>query len=100
MLLTRLRVARVAADPSVARRGAEPGGWDGTVYYRLHGSPLMYRSPYSAERLVVVANALVESVATVNTWCIFDNTAFGAAAGDALSVVERIEEMLRPSALE
>ena len=95
-LLTRLKVARVAADPSVARRGAEPGGWGGTVYYRLHGSPQMYRSQYPAQHLVVLANALVRSIATANTWCIFDNTALGAAAGDALSLVERIEELIRP----
>jgi uncharacterized protein YecE (DUF72 family) len=99
-LLTRMQVARVAADPSVVRHGAEPGSWRGTVYYRLHGSPQMYRSPYSAERFAVVANTLVKSVATANTWCIFDNTALGAATGDALSVVERIEEMLHRPARE
>jgi uncharacterized protein YecE (DUF72 family) len=95
-LLTRLKVARVAADPSVVRHGAEPGGWGGTVYYRLHGSPQMYRSQYPAQHLVVLANVLVRSIATANTWCIFDNTALGAAAGDALSLVERIEELIRP----
>jgi uncharacterized protein YecE (DUF72 family) len=95
-LLTRLKVARVAADPSVVRRGAEPGGWAGTVYYRLHGSPQMYCSQYPAQHLVVLANALVRSIATANTWCIFDNTALGAATGDALSLVRRIEELIRP----
>ena len=51
-LLTRLKVARVAADPSVVRHGAEPGGWDGTVYYRLHGSPQMYRSHVSRRSIL------------------------------------------------
>ena len=38
-LITRYRVARVAADPSVVPAAAEPGGWNGFAYYRLHGSP-------------------------------------------------------------
>jgi uncharacterized protein YecE (DUF72 family) len=91
-LLTRLRVARVAADPAVVRTAADPGGWNGTVYYRLHGSPQMYRSSYSAERLAVVTTALVSAV-TATTWCIFDNTAGGAATGDALAVAQRVEEI-------
>jgi uncharacterized protein YecE (DUF72 family) len=95
-LLSGLKVARVAADPSAVRDGAYPGGWNGTVYYRLHGSPQMYYSTYPADRLVALADALVTSVATAKTWCIFDNTALGASTGDALYVLERIEEMLRP----
>jgi uncharacterized protein YecE (DUF72 family) len=45
-LLERLGVARVAADPSVVERAAVPGGWRGFSYWRLHGSPVMYRSSY------------------------------------------------------
>lgn len=38
-LLAAHRVARVAADPAVVPLAAEPGGWRGLAYHRLHGSP-------------------------------------------------------------
>ncbi len=38
-LLDSFRVARVAADPAVVPGAGDPGGWEGLVYYRLHGSP-------------------------------------------------------------
>ena len=37
--------------PGAVPTAAEPGGWDGLVYYRLHGSPRMYYSAYTAEYL-------------------------------------------------
>ncbi len=92
-LLATHHVARVAADPSIVPAAAEPGGWNGLVYYRLHGSPRIYYSPYSPEYLHAVARRLEESVAKgVQAWCIFDNTAEGAATGDALTVIAGISE--------
>jgi uncharacterized protein YecE (DUF72 family) len=81
-LLALRRVARVAADPAKAPRSGEPGGWDGLVYYRLHGSPIVYRSSYDDGRLEAVATRLKALAAPA--WCIFDNTASAAATGDAL----------------
>jgi hypothetical protein len=46
-LLSEFRIARVAADPAVVPAAAEPGGWPGLAYHRLHGSPRMYHSPYA-----------------------------------------------------
>ena len=43
-LLAECRIARVAADPARVPAAAEPGGWRGLLYYRLHGSPATYRS--------------------------------------------------------
>lgn len=83
-LLVAHRVARVAADPARVPESAFPGGWPGLVYVRLHGSPQMYRSPYAPEYLPALAERLRAS--TVEAWCIFDNTASGAAAGDALAL--------------
>ena len=37
-LLERFRIARVAADPAPVPPAAQPGGWSGLVYRRLHGS--------------------------------------------------------------
>jgi uncharacterized protein YecE (DUF72 family) len=87
-LMTGFQVARVAADPAVVPRAGEPGGWGGLVYYRLHGSPRIYYSAYPTERLAAIASSFVEAPATVRAWCIFDNTALGAATGDALAAAE------------
>lgn len=45
-LLVRYTVARVAADPAPAAGAEIPGGWNGMVYFRLHGAPRMYWSRY------------------------------------------------------
>jgi uncharacterized protein YecE (DUF72 family) len=81
-LLVEHRVCRVAADPACEGAG-EPGGWRGLSYWRLHGSPRMYRSSY-ADRIGHYARALAQ--AGGETWCIFDNTASSAAASDALAL--------------
>jgi len=86
-LLRERRVARVAADPACVPSAAEPGGYDRIVYYRLHGSPRTYYSAYLPEVLADVARVLDEkAVQGITTWCIFDNTALGAATTDALTV--------------
>lgn len=86
--LTERMVARVAADPALSEDAARPGGWDGLAYWRLHGSPVIYRSSY-AGRLGAIARALERSVA-VDRWCMFDNTASSAATGDALTLLDRL----------
>ncbi len=85
-----VQVARVAADPAPAPRGAVPGGWDGLVYYRLHGSPRMYYSDYPDAYLDELARTLAAAARSAPVWCIFDNTALGAATANALKVVERL----------
>lgn len=90
-VLTRLRAGRVAADPSLVPRAATPGGWPGITYRRLHGSPQMYHSTYEAGYLDATADRLRDTAAhTGESWCIFDNTANGAAAGDALRLLRRL----------
>jgi len=85
--LADLDVARVAADPARVPRAAVPGGARGIDYWRLHGSPDMYRSAYGAKRLAAYAEALERARAEGRTaWCVFDNTAAGAALGDALAL--------------
>ena len=85
--LVQFQIARVAADPSLVPEAAHPGGWRGLVYYRLHGSPRVYYSAYSEAYLSTLSEAL-----TPGAWCIFDNTAAGAAAGNALALAARIRE--------
>jgi uncharacterized protein YecE (DUF72 family) len=91
VLLKRFRIARVAADPARVPIAAEPGGHDGLVYYRLHGSPRVYYSAYPRDILDRIADVLAEKASQgVTTWCIFDNTALGAATSDALTVQARL----------
>lgn len=87
-MLEELRVGRVAADPVRAAGGDLPAGWPGIAYYRLHGSPRTYYSSYHADYLATLAERLVtHRRAGVRSWCIFDNTASGAAAGNALELM-------------
>lgn len=87
-LLARFGVARVAADPPVASSTTKPGGWNGLVYYRLHGSPHRYHSSYSRQYLQVFAGELDAALASgAEVWCIFDNTASGAAIPNALDLL-------------
>jgi uncharacterized protein YecE (DUF72 family) len=86
-------VARVAADPARVPEAAEPGGWGGLLYHRLHGSPRVYWSGY--DNAAIEAQARAVAAATAESWTIFDNTAGGAAAGDALTLLERLRSMPR-----
>lgn len=86
-LLDAFRIARVAADPAVVPDAAEPGGWPGLVYRRLHGSPVIYESAYDAALLTTLAERLKNEAMAAGTWTVFDNTKFGAATTDALEVV-------------
>ena len=82
-MFRRLYVARVAADPPRHDEDGNPGGWQGLRYWRLHGSPRRYYSDYSQAALESLAARLGPE-----DWCIFDNTAAGAAWGNALKIGE------------
>ena len=87
-MLRELRIARVAADPARVEAAAAPSGWKGLIYYRLHGSPVPYRSSYDDGRLEGYARAIAPNLADgTPVWFIFDNTASSAAAGDALKLL-------------
>lgn len=96
-LLARLEIARVAADPAKVPAAASPGGWRGLGYWRLHGSPLIYRSSYDDARLDAYAAAVLEESRNGRpTWCMFDNTAASAATSDALGLVARLGSAIQP----
>jgi uncharacterized protein YecE (DUF72 family) len=84
-LLAEHRIARVAADPAVVPAAAEPGGWSGLQYCRLHGAPRVYYSDYSADDIARYAVRM-----TARSWCIFDNTALGAATANALALTKAL----------
>jgi uncharacterized protein YecE (DUF72 family) len=88
--LAERRIARVAADPAPVARAGETGGWNGLAYYRWHGSPRIYYSDYDDAALAALAERLATHQSRgVPTWCILDNTASGAAFGNALALTAR-----------
>jgi uncharacterized protein YecE (DUF72 family) len=92
-VLMEFGTSRVAADPSVVPAAADPGGDTRTAYFRLHGSPRIYYSTYTTdaiERLEERVRALHAKGAEV--WCLFDNTALGAATENALELSRRLRE--------
>jgi uncharacterized protein YecE (DUF72 family) len=81
-LLTGFGVSRVAADPAIVPAAAEPGGYDEIAYFRLHGAPRVYYSNYGDGQIGGYARQIAR-MAQGSVWCIFDNTAEGAATGNA-----------------
>lgn len=98
--LAERRIARVAADPAPVEGAGEPGGWSGLIYYRWHGSPRIYYSDYDDVALNVLETRLAATVRNeAPTWCIFDNTAAGAALGNALALTRALgRRVLNPAA--
>jgi uncharacterized protein YecE (DUF72 family) len=89
-LLSALRIARAAADPPPVADASDPGGFEALVYYRLHGSPKKYYSEYSERYLLDLAARIQERSANTEAWVIFDNTASGAALGNALMLLSAL----------
>lgn len=98
-LLIDERIGRVAADPARPVGVADPGGWLGdrcdgrgaVVYYRWHGAPRMYWSAYGDDGVRAKAHTVARWPRGTHVWCVFDNTASGAATADAL----KLDELLR-----
>jgi uncharacterized protein YecE (DUF72 family) len=82
-LLQKFRVARVATDPASIPEATSSAGSNELVYHRLHGSPRMYYSDYTEAFLQCLARTIADQHQTADVWCIFDNTASGAALGNA-----------------
>jgi uncharacterized protein YecE (DUF72 family) len=82
-LLEHYGAGRVLADPPVVWNTSdfkEPPG-----YVRLHGKPKVYYSDYNEAEIASLSAMLAQ-----DTWCVFDNTASGAAVGDALAMLKKI----------
>jgi uncharacterized protein YecE (DUF72 family) len=94
-LLRRFHVARVVADPALLTEAAVAGGWQNLIYCRLHGSPRMYYSAYPNTYLQSLAAGIARQKTDV--WCIFDNTAAGAAFGDAQTLKGLLTAYSSPS---
>ncbi|GCE90236.1 hypothetical protein MSKU15_1837 [Komagataeibacter diospyri] len=93
-MLERLQIARVAADPAKPFLAAQPGGWNGLAYFRLHGSPRVYESAYARETIEAQAKTVTSlAMRGIDVWTIYDNTTYGAATQNAFELMEIIENM-------
>ncbi|WP_017999704.1 DUF72 domain-containing protein [Paracoccus sp. N5] len=90
-MLEQRRVSRVAADPAKPALAAQPGGWRGLAYFRLHGSPRIYESLYGRDAVQDHAKR-VAALATHgrDTWTIYDNTTHGAATQNAFELMDAV----------
>ena len=89
-LLERYRISRVAADPPPAPEATTPAAWAGVAYFRLHGSPRTYWSRYDESAIAGLAATIRRIVTAEQVWCVFDNTASGAAIENAWELRERV----------
>ena len=92
-LLERHGVTRVAADPVLHAGAGSPAGASSHRYWRWHGSPRVYYSPYDASALETLAGQVTTTTPSRSAaWVIFDNTAHGHATTDAL----RLRHLIGP----
>lgn len=84
-LLRARNVARVTPDPPVIPVAPTMNA-ESFLYLRLHGSPRIYYSSYRQEEIARFRRQL--DFASPDSWCIFDNTASGAALPNALETLD------------
>lgn len=88
-MLREFDITQVRADPEVAPLPASSAHGD-LIYLRLHGSPRMYHSSYDEAFLDRLAEEIRDCLRSgKKVWCVFDNTASGAAQPNALSLLGR-----------
>ena len=79
-LLESLAIERVLADPPVIWNASD--FLASPRYIRLHGKPKVYYSAYTDDEI-----GDFHALAAPDGWCVFDNTASGAATENALTML-------------
>jgi uncharacterized protein YecE (DUF72 family) len=84
-------VAKVVADPELCpiEQGELWNACGQVHYFRLHGSPIVYRSSYSAKQLDELASVI--EAEKKPAWVIFDNTAESHAIANALTLSKKFD---------
>ncbi len=86
------RIDRVLAHPAPVA-DIDAADMPRPAYVRLHGAPRMYYSAYEDAFIDELAAQLRAAPAPAHAqavWCVFDNTAHGAAIPNALAVMARL----------
>jgi uncharacterized protein YecE (DUF72 family) len=84
-LMHELELSKVFADPAPCPLELKDSPLVGVTYFRLHGSPQIYKSDYPKTLLQELARDFKE-LPHQNIWCIFDNTTYGYATKNALDL--------------
>jgi uncharacterized protein YecE (DUF72 family) len=81
-------ITRVIADPPKGQDGPHvPTTAD--IYVRLHGAPRVYYTAYEPDYIAQMAHDMaVHNSFGRTVWCIFDNTASGAALPNAIALLD------------
>ena len=87
--LDRYHITRAGADPAPFPGAELSVCYGGFAYFRWHGSPRTYYSAYTHGQLAVLGGRALSANAP-DVWCIFDNTAMGAAAENALELLRSV----------
>lgn len=82
-MLEHYAVDRVLADPAPVWQKSD--FTESPFYVRLHGKPKVYYSSYGEEEI----HAFMKLLAA-DSWCVFDNTASGAAIENALTMITNL----------
>lgn len=84
-------IALVRAHPSPVAGAYEHSDDTPTLYIRLHGAPEIYCSAYDDAFIADIATRMRRAHERNRTaWCIFDNTARGAAIPNALTLMRQL----------
>jgi uncharacterized protein YecE (DUF72 family) len=84
-------VILVQADPPPIAEVFDQSSDVPTLYIRLHGAPEIYYSAYDDEFIASIAARMRRAHERNGTaWCIFDNTARGAAIPNALMLIKQL----------
>lgn len=83
-VLQRHAIDRVLADPAPVWPLSDFGG--APKYVRLHGAPKIYYSSYDDDKISAFRKCLAS-----DSWCVFDNTASGAAIENALTMQNQMD---------
>lgn len=92
-LFKEYKISKVIADPERCPV-VNLSEWQQSniVYYRLHGSPEIYKSDYSAEFLTKISDEMKKWPKEKDVFCLFDNTARGFASEDALEIKDLLRD--------
>lgn len=91
-LMTKYKITKVLADPERCSIPAQVDLDD--LYFRLHGSPKIYKSSYSLKFLEQLAKDITAPRnLNKNIWITFDNTQLGFSTENALKLKEILAQL-------